>query len=314
MISKKFHVTALGEAMVEFNQTDPGQPHYLQGFGGDTSNAVIAAARAGACTAYLSRLGEDTFSELLRDLWQREQVNIEAVDTDQNAPTGIYFVTHTNQGHAFTYRRAGSAACQMSPEWLAGIPARVIEQSQWLHLSGISLAISEQARETAFIAMRIAKNAGTLIAFDSNLRLKLWTLEQARIAMLAAINACDLFLPSMDDMTALTGLTDPQAIINWSHAQGVKKIVLKLGASGCLVSDQASGAVIHVPGINVNAVDATGAGDCFCGNLLARLSMHDDLLTATRYANVAASLAVQGFGAVSCLPYADEVQETLSSL
>ena len=66
---KKFDVVALGEAMLEFNQTRPGQPEYLQGFGGDTSNAVIAASRAGAKTAYLSRLGQDTFGQALMALW-----------------------------------------------------------------------------------------------------------------------------------------------------------------------------------------------------------------------------------------------------
>ena len=65
---KRFDVAALGEAMVEFNQTRPGEPQYLQGFGGDTSNAVIAAARAGARTAYLTRLGQDTFGDALEAL------------------------------------------------------------------------------------------------------------------------------------------------------------------------------------------------------------------------------------------------------
>ncbi len=69
MQARKFDVVALGEAMVEFNQTTAGQPSYLQGFGGDTSNAVIAAARAGASTAYLTRLGGDTFGQSLMALW-----------------------------------------------------------------------------------------------------------------------------------------------------------------------------------------------------------------------------------------------------
>jgi hypothetical protein len=69
---KNIDVVALGEAMVEFNQTSPDQPQYLQGFGGDTSNATIAAARAGVRTAYLTRLGDDLFAQQLRQLWQTE--------------------------------------------------------------------------------------------------------------------------------------------------------------------------------------------------------------------------------------------------
>jgi 2-dehydro-3-deoxygluconokinase len=312
MTKRKFAISALGEAMIEFNQTDPGTPQYLQGFGGDTSNAIIAAARAGARTAYLTRLGDDTFGQLLRDLWAKEQVNTEAVDSISEYPTAIYFVTHSAKGHMFTYRRTGSAACHMNMAWLESQAMRIIEQSEWLHLSGISLAISAQACETAFAAMRMARDVGTKVSFDSNLRLKLWSLEQARDALIEAISLCDLFLPSLEDMTLLTDLTEPDAIIDWSHAQGAKQVVLKLGSQGALLSDPQTGLYTRIPGRRVAAIDATGAGDCFCGNLLARLARGDTLVQATQYANTAASLTVQGWGAVACLPTATVVNKELS--
>jgi len=298
--------------MIEFNQTDPNTPQYLQGFGGDTSNAIIAAARAGARTAYLTRLGDDTFGHLLRDLWAKEHVNTEAVESDPALPTAIYFVTHHSQGHMFTYRRAGSAACHMGMDWLQKQAKPIIEQSAWLHLSGISLAISPQACEIAFTAMRMAHTTGTKVSFDSNLRLKLWPLERARAAIIEAIGLCDLFLPSLEDMTTLTGLTDPEAIIEWSHAQGAKQVVLKLGAEGALLSDPQTGLNTRIPGRRVIAVDATGAGDCFCGNLVARLALGDTLVQATEYANTAASLTVQGWGAVASLPMAEAVYKLMS--
>ena len=67
----------------------------------------------------------------------------------------------------------------------------------------------------------------------------------------------------------------------------------------------------YVAGRKVKLVDATGAGDCFCGNLLARIAIGDTLFEAAEYANVAASLAVQGFGAVAPLPYAQDVEAVL---
>lgn len=314
MNNKKYDIVALGEAMVEFNQTDPDQPLYLQGFGGDTSNAAIAAARAGARSAYLTRLGQDTFGESLRSLWDTEGVSAQGIEMDAGSPTGIYFVTHTEKGHVFTYRRAGSAASRMTPAWLSGAPKRVIEQSKWLHLSGISLAISESACETAFAAMRIARSADTLISLDSNLRLKLWPLDRAQAVITSAIKDCDVFLPSMDDMIPLTGLSTPESVVDWSHAQGARRVVLKLGAQGALISDPASNIRMLVKAHQVEALDATGAGDCFCGNLLARLAANDDLQTATRYANAAASIAVQGWGALSSLPSPLAVQKRLMSI
>ena len=312
---KTLDVVALGEAMVEFNQRPStgadDDPLYLQGFGGDTSNAAIAAARAGARVAYLTRLGLDRWGERLMDLWQRESVDTTAVWREHPAPTGMYFVSHDAQGHHFSYARAGSAASRMQPQDLTHW-ADSIAHSQWLHLSGISLAISTSACDTAFAAMHHARSSGTRVAFDSNLRLSLWPLARAQACIRQAVSLCDLFLPSLEDMTALTGLTQAADIIAWSHAQGAAQVVLKLGAEGALASDGHHQR--RVPGHVVTAVDATGAGDCFAGNLLARLSARDDLWAATAFANAAAALSVQGFGAVAPLPRPPEVLNTLNAL
>lgn len=305
-------VVALGEALVEFNQTRPGEPQYLQGFGGDTSNAVIAAARAGARTAYLTRLGSDAFGQALLDLWAREGVDTTAVERDAQHPTGIYFVTHGAAGHEFSYLRAGSAASRMAPAWLLDAPAAVLQQCHILHVSGISLAVSASACDTAFEAMRVARAAGARVAFDPNLRLKLWPLARARACIAHAVSLCDIFLPGLDDMAALLGLHDADAIADWGHAQGAATVVVKLGADGVLLSSTDPAVPRQrVAGRSVALVDATGAGDCFDGNLLARLALGDGLAAAVRYANTAASLAVQGFGAVAPLPTAQQVQALL---
>lgn len=304
--NKLFDVAALGEAMLEFNQTLPGEPQYLQGFGGDTSNAVIAAARAGARTAYLTRLGQDTFGDALMALWQREGVDTSGVERDASAPTGIYFVTHGPGGHEFSYRRAGSAASRMTPQWL---PRALVRDARILHVSGISLAISPSARDTVFAAMNEARGAGTLVSLDANLRLKLWPLEAARAVMEQAVAQCDLFLPSVEDAAGLSGRGEPHDIVEWSHSLGAKQVVLKLGAEGALVSDGRRRE--RIAGHAVALVDATGAGDCFCGNLLARLALGDSIFEAARYANAAAALAVQGFGAVAPLPRPEQVKALL---
>lgn len=308
MADKRFDIVALGEGMVEFNQTTPGQPQYLQGFGGDTSNAVIAAARAGARCAYISAVGNDSFGKNLLSLWAAEQVNTAQIAIDSIASTGLYFVTHGAQGHEFSYRRSGSAAAMMM---LSDAQCHTIAQAKMLHLSGISLALSPHTLVQCQRAIEVAKAAGTQLSFDSNLRLKLWSLENARAAMLPVIAQADVFLPSLDDVTALSGLHDPQAIVQWSHDLGAKTVVLKMGHQGVLASHGQQ--CQHIAALPVNAVDATGAGDCFGGNLLARLCLGDSLLEAVRYANAAAALAVQGFGAVAPLPRPAAVFELLGT-
>ncbi len=294
-------VVALGEPLLEFNQTQRDPPLYLQGFGGDTSNAVIAAARAGARTAYLSRLGKDHWAGLLMGLWQREGVDSQAVLADPQAPTGLYFVSHDEAGHHFSYARAGSAASRMQPADLQGLWSRYIARSHWLHVSGISMAISVSACQTVMAALRQARQCGTQISLDSNLRLRLWPLDHARQALTEALSLCDLFLPSLEDLVTLTGLSDADDIIDWSHAHGARQVVLKLGAEGAVCSDGRYRQALA--GLTVAEVDATGAGDCFAGNLLARLAQGQPLLEAARYANTAAALSVQGYGAVAALPY-----------
>ncbi len=305
MDTRALDVVALGEAMVEFNQTAAGQPQYLQGFGGDTSNAAIAAARAGARSAYLTRVGADGFGRSLLQLWGQEGVNTAGVTTASASHTGIYFVTHGTQGHEFHYLRADSAASRMTPQWLAGVPSEMIRAARFLHLSGISLAISAGACDTGFEAMEIAREAGTQVSFDSNLRLKLWPLSRARACTIQAVGLCDVFIPSLEDMQVLTGLTAPDEIIRWGHDHGAAKVVLKLGAEGALVSDGEQRE--HIPARHVTLRDATGAGDCFCGNLLARMAKGDDVFRAALYANAAASLSVQGFGAVAPMPRSSSV-------
>src|SRR4249920_3633520 len=115
-------LVCLGEAMVEFNQAPDEPARYTAGFGGDTSNCAIAAARIGARSGYITQLGDDVFGAQLLALWRDEGVDTSGVRVVAGADTGVYFVTHGAQGHAFTYRRAGSAASRMAPDDAAFAP------------------------------------------------------------------------------------------------------------------------------------------------------------------------------------------------
>jgi len=295
-------IVALGEAMVEFNQTSADARMYLQGFGGDTSNALIAAVRQGAKGGYISKLGDDEFGRKLLRLWQDEKINIDGVTIDAGAPTGIYFVDHGTQGHTFSYLRVGSAASRMQP---SDIPTPLIERAKFLHVSGISQAISASSTDTVFHAIRIARRAGVKVSYDPNLRLKLWPLDRARATILATIPLTDYFLPSLDDVRTVSELDDPVAIVDWCHGQGARTVVLKLGRDGSLVSD--GNQRTRIPAFPVDAVDATGAGDCFDGSFLAKLAAGADAVSAARWASAAAALTTTGYGAVAPLPTVEQV-------
>jgi 2-dehydro-3-deoxygluconokinase len=295
----------LGEPMVEFNQQREGDL-YKAGFGGDTSNTAIAAARQGAKAGYLTALGADGFGDLLMDLWRREDVDASEVKRDSTAPTGIYFVTHGAAGHQFHYYRAGSAASRMTP---GDLPLGYLRGAKVLHVSAISQAISETACETVFAAMDEAKQAGLEVCFDTNLRLKLWPLDRAREAIDQAIRRADILRPALDDARTLTGIEDADAILDRFLGLGPKLVVMTMGKDGVILAT--SEARHRLPPHRVEAVDATGAGDTFNGSFLARLIAGDAPLDAARYANAAAALSTTGYGAVAPIPRPAEVYKFL---
>ena len=303
----KLDVLCLGEPLLEFNQIqDSNKKTYSTGFGGDTSNTAISVARQGMSAGFLSKVGEDQFGRELLELWKRENVDYSHVSIHPEAPTGIYFITHDADGHHFTYYRSGSAASKMTP---LDVPKDYFAQTRVLHLSAITQAISESSCKTSFVAIKQAQKHGVKVSYDTNLRLKLWSLDSARDVINRTVPLCEVLLPSLEDVTSLTGLLDPEAITDYYLELGAKLVVLKQGSLGVLVSNGKE--KLHIPGHTVQAIDATGAGDTFNGAFLSEWLRKDDPFAAAEYANAAAALSTTNYGAVDSIPNRDEVKAFL---
>jgi 2-dehydro-3-deoxygluconokinase len=296
---------AIGEAMVELNQAGDAST-FVQGFGGDTSNAMIAAARLGADASYFTAIGADRFGQALVELWMREGVDASRVVVNGGAHTGLYFVTHGADGHQFSYMRAGSAASRIGEP---DLPVDRIRETKVLHVSGISQAISSSAADAVFAAIDIAHESNRLVSYDPNLRLKLWPLRRARAVIHEAMRSCDIALPGLDDAEALAELRDPDAIADFYLRLGAQVVVVKMGKGGALAAT-AKGRERIYPRV-VTAVDATGAGDCFDGAFLAEYVRTGDPFASARFANVAASLSTLHYGAVTPLPRRPDVEAAM---
>jgi 2-dehydro-3-deoxygluconokinase len=302
-------IICLGESMLEFNQVEKdGAQYYLPGYGGDTSNCAVAAARQGVRVGYITAVGADSFGVSFQQFWQKENIDTSCIKTNPEAPTGIYFVTHSQSGHEFFYYRKGSAASLIKPQ---DIPESYIRNTKILHVSGISQAISEQACETVIYAMQIAKRNGVKVSYDTNLRLRLWKLERAREVIHEAISHADIALPSLDDSMQLTGVKDADQIADFYLNLGVPLVALKLGEQGCLVATKNERR--KIASYKVKSIDATGAGDTFDGAFLTRLIEGDDPFSAARYANAAAAISTTGYGAIAPIPQKNQVLEFLKS-
>ncbi len=299
----------MGEPMLEFNQRPPGPDgavHYLEGHGGDTSNAAVAASRQGASVGYITAIGQDAPGDSFIAMWVREKVDSTTVIRTDRAQTGVYFVTHDAAGHHFLHYRTNSPAALYAP---ADLPRAAIAAAKMLFVSGISQGISSSAADAVFAAIDVARQHGVKVAYDTNYRPRLWPPARAAAVMHAAIGQTDYVFPGMEDALVLTGLSEPNAILDFYLALGCPVVVLKMGEAGAYLADGEPR--VHIAPHAVKVVDATGAGDTFCGASLARILAGDGTEQAARYANVAAALKCTGYGAVAPIPRPDDVLRIL---
>lgn len=309
-MEKSFALACLGEPLLELNGrgSGGGGPRaYAEAHGGDASNVAVAAARQGARTAFLSAVGGDLAGRSFLDLWAGEGIDASAVRTDPERPTGVYFVAHDAAGHHFTYLRRGSAA---SAYRLDDAAKRILRDTRFLFASGISLGISEQAADTVLEAFALAKGAGARIAFDTNYRPKLWPPPRAAALIRHAMTQADIAFPGLEDVAALWNLADPDAIADFCLDLGPKLVVLKMGSAGALLATRESRTPLTP--FPCRPLDATGAGDTFCGSFLALLAQGASPEQAGRYAACAAALATMAYGAVPPIPRRAAVEAALA--
>lgn len=302
-------ILAIGEPLMELSEVkdSQGQKVYLPGFGGDTSNFAVAAARSGVKVGYQTKVGNDTFGKNFLELWNKEGIDTSSTTIHPNAHTGLYFITYTKNGHEFTYLRKGSAASLLHPD---DIKEEVIQNIKYLHVSGISQAISNSAADAVFKAIDLARKHHVKVSYDPNLRLKLWPLHRAKAIILATAKISNIFMPSLEEAVQLTGYNNPKDIIKYFSSFQMELVVLKAGKDGVYIGNQSF--IEHIPGYQVETVDATGAGDTFDGAFIASLVKGKSYKEAAQYANAAAALSTTGHGAVNPIPYEDEVKEFLS--
>ncbi len=296
-------IIALGEPMVEFAAEERGRlgevTAFRRGFGGDTSNFIVAAARLGASTGYVTRVGGDEFGRSFLDLWHREQVDTSGVVVETDGFTAVYFISQRKEGgHDFTYYRAGSAASRLCPE---DVDPEYVGGARLLHVSGISQAVSESSRAAVDAAIDHARAGGALVSYDANIRPRLWPLDAARAAADGVISRADVVFMSTEDAGYLYGDEPAEEVARRLVAAGPRLAVVKLGAGGCMVFSS-EGDAVTAPAWRIDVIDATGAGDAFAAAFLVEWMRGVDPEPAALFANAVGALTATGLGAVAPIP------------
>lgn len=268
-----------------------------QSFGGAESNVAIGAARLGCSVGWFGALGDDPFGRQILKRVRGEGVDVSRARLVAGAPTGMMFRERVAGNLAVHYYRKHSAASRMTPD---DLDLAYIRGCKILHVTGITPALSDSCRETLMAAVSAAKAAGARISFDPNLRLKLWTIEEARRVVLPLAEMADYYLPGWDELRLLHETDDFEEVKAKLSELKAISVIKGVGDSTVVLEN---GQAVEVPFYPVDqVVDTVGAGDAFCSGFLAGLLKGMSPVEAVRLGSINGALVVQMRGDWDALP------------
>ena len=267
---------------------------FAQSFGGKGANQAVAAARAGAEVAFLSKLGADANGRLIEQHLAAQGLSRPILLRDAEFPTGVAMILVDLSGEnqiavvPGSNGRLAPADLRQHRELIAG--ARVL------------LLQMEIPRETVFEALRLGRECGLTTI-----------LNPAPAAPLPSdlLRLVDILTPNESEAQVLTGSTDPAEAAQILTGRGVGTVVVTCGANGAFLTT--GNDVTHIPGFLVETVDSTGAGDAFNGALACAVAEGVPIKNAIERANAAGALATTGRGAQESMPTKDDIEQLCRS-
>ena len=310
-----FDVVALGELLIDFaaKSTDAeGYPTLAANPGGAPGNFLAALNAYGKKTAFLGKVGDDTFGHLLLKTLKGAGIETKGIVVDDSVFTTLAFVTFDASGdRSFSFARKPGADTQLA--W-GEIDQSIIDEAKVFHFGTLSLT-NEPVRSATRKAVAYAKAQGKLITCDPNLRKPLWKdLEEAKAQVLWSLNQADVVKISDNEVEFLWNCTPEEGADKLLSEFGVSLAMVTLGPDGCLLKTKNASFRAECP--KVHPVDTTGAGDIFGGSAVARLLelekpvsqlTEEDLAYIGKFAATAASLSTETVGGIPSIPQKDAV-------
>ena len=315
-----YDVTALGELLIDFaslGADEAGYPTMKANPGGAPCNFLAALNAYGAKTAFLGKVGEDTFGHLLVRTLESAGIETKGIVLDPQVFTTLAFVTFSPEGdRSFSFARKPGADTRLTFEEL---DLDLIDNAKIFHFGTLSLT-DEPVRTTTQRAVEYAREKGKIITFDPNLRLPLWNSpEEAKKQILWGLEHADVVKISDEEVEFLWGIKDEKEAADLLIGKyGVKLAMITLGPKGAYVENKNASARALSPAVKV--VDTTGAGDIFGGSAVSQLlktgKAPEELNAAeleriVKFASTAASLSTQKPGGIPSIPEEKEVMDLL---
>lgn len=293
-------MAALGEGLLEVGiEPELGSEVLGRGFGGDAANVAVMAALSGVRSYLLTQIGDDAVGRLLVEFWTERGVDVSRVAVREQAPTGLYINEGLGFGtHNFEYYRSGSAASRLDPD---DVDHDFIRGLDLLHVTGITLSISDSAAAAARSAIDSARAAGVTVAFDVNFRPPLGADPEE---ILAIARLADVVLLAQADAEAVIGTSEPEKVLA-ALGPTPGEVVVTRGASPALLFTRDAAFSVKPPAVELR--NAAGAGDAVAGTYLASRLQGVAPAEALVRAVVAGSLSCGRSGCARSYPSAEEV-------
>jgi fructokinase len=294
-------VISLGEAFVDFISKDKTNKEYQQLLGGATVNLAVGTRRLGLQSYYLSKFGTDEISQFVEDELSKENINTQfCVRTSAKKICGVY--VHINEyGERYFH-----SYINPTPEEVltAGQIRRELFERAKIFYFGSGTLFHEKAKHTTEIALKYAKESNTLVAFDTNLRLKRWeSVKQCRETVCSFLRYADIVKLAEEELYFLTETQSLDDGLEKLSQLKIPYIFITMGSKGAYSIFK--GRKVYVPAFKVHAIDTTGAGDAFMSALL--FCFHEKgnptesahLKQFTEFANKVGAMATTKIGSLS---------------
>ncbi len=309
-------VLCLGELLIDMIGEESGSLADVQSFrrfpGGAAGNVAVGVAKLGLSSAFLGRVSRDPFGDYLVKTMEHWGVNTSGMVRDATHKTTVAFISiDENKVPSFLFYRDSSASTQFCPE---DLDERHFLNARILYFSSISLAKSP-IREAVYRAAGIAKEQGCLIAFDPNVRLSVWSSQDAaRDEITGMINKIDILKMNANELRFLFGEGDlgMSCATLFRRYPQLKLMAVTLGEEGCFIMDSSSSSA-RVHATHVPVIDTTGAGDSFMSAMLFCWIRDNGISGASAleklgiFCNSAAHVTACRQGVIPALPNKDEV-------
>ncbi|MBQ8783306.1 MAG: carbohydrate kinase [Clostridia bacterium] len=310
-------IVTMGELLIDLTQTGEcgGIPQYAANPGGAPANVAVAASLMGSETAFIGKVGNDSFGNMLVKTLKDKNVDISGIVKSDEFKTTLAVVSLDSRGErSFSFYRKNCADVNLTPD---EIDIGLINSADILHFGSVSLTDEPSFSATQSV-VKSAKAGGAIITYDPNYRPLLWNGETEAVAkMRCLLKFVDIIKVSEEELTLLTGEDDlskgAEALLN----EGVKIVLVTRGEKGAFYKTRSCYG--EVGANEVSVADTNGAGDTFFGAFLSCLdslenfekNLNGCLLNAVKFACVAAEISVTRSGAIPAMPTKKEVEKAI---